>query len=124
MNNNLPLKEDNSIWKRISNFFRKLFFKKKMENQTINSIPENKPEKIETSKNEEKQRSFDESIKVDVKPTRYVDDKKVEDFLDKFERNPELLYDLPVEKLERLEKVYNESIKKKEMKLAKLKKEA
>lgn len=47
---------------------------------------------------------------------------KREEFLDKLESNPKLLYDLPIEKLEKLENYYVELIKKQEEKLARIKK--
>jgi len=115
MNSNLPVKQDNSLFRRIKNFFRKIFFKEKIE--------ENSEEKIgiKTEKENTRKKQFGESIRFEV-DNDYINEMKREEFLDKLECNPELLYDLPVEKLEKLESYYEESIKKQEEKLAKIKK--
>lgn len=48
-------------------------------------------------------------------------EKEREEFLDVIEKNPKMLYDLPVEKLEKLKEYYEYSISKKEEQLRKLK---
>lgn len=115
MKNNLPMKEDNSFLKKIKNFFRELFYRKPVENSLDNVIVEQTPIKKENNT------AFKESVKVEVK-NDYSTEMKREKFLDDLERNPKLLYELPIEKLEKLEDYYNESIKKQEAKLAKIKK--
>lgn len=117
MNSNLPVKQDNSLFGKIKNFFRKIFFKEKIEDN-YEEIIEVQP-KIE--KEDNRKRQFEESIRVEAN-NDYINEMKREEFLDKLESNPKLLYDLPVEKLEKLESYYGESIKKQEEKLAKLKK--
>lgn len=117
MNSNLPVKQDNSLFGRIKNFFRKLFFKEKIEDNYEERI-EVQP-KIEKEDNRKKQ--FEESIRVETN-NDYINEMKREEFLDKLESNPKLLYDLPIEKLEKLENYYGESIKKQEERLAKIKK--
>lgn len=115
MKNNLPIKEDNSFFGKIKNFFRKLFYRKPVENSVDNVISEQAQIKKESNT------AFQESIKADVK-NDYLTEMKREEFLDELEKNPKLLYELPIEKLEKLEYYYSESIKKQEAKLAKIKK--
>ncbi len=116
MNSNLPVKQDNSLFRRIKNFFRKIFFKDKIENY----YEEKNEVQPKIEKNDNIKNQFQESIKVEKKYD-YIDEMKREEFLDKLESNPKLLYDLPIEKLKKLETYYGESIKKQEEKLAKLK---
>ncbi len=117
MNSNLPVKQDTSFFGRIKNFFRKIFFKDKIENHYEEKTEvQPKIEEIDNRKNQ-----FKESLKIEVK-NDYINEMKKEEFLDKLESNPKLLYDLPIEKLDQLEKYYGESIKKQEEKLAKIKK--
>lgn len=121
MNSNLPVKQDNSLFGRIKNFFRKIFLKDKIENNYKEKYEEQievQP-KIEQEDNRKKQ--FEESIRVETN-NDYINEMKREEFLDKLESNPKLLYDLPIEKLEKLENYYGESIKKQEEKLARIKK--
>ena len=115
MKNNLQVKENNPFFEKIKNFFRKLFYRKPTEISVDNVIAE------QTTIKKENNTAFQESIKVEVK-NDYVTEMKREEFLDDLEKNPKLLYELPIEKLEKLEDYYNESIKKQEAKLAKIKK--
>lgn len=121
MNSNLPVKQDNSLFGRIKSFFRKIFFKDKIEN----NYEEKYEEKIEVQpkieQEDNRKRQFEESIRVETN-NDYINEMKREEFLDKLESDPKLLYDLPIEKLEKLERYYAESIKKQEEKLAKIKK--
>lgn len=116
MNSNLPIKEENSFLGRIKNFFKKLFPRKNIEYDIENTVKEET-----TSKENENKDKFQENIKIEVK-NDYINDIKREEFLDNIENNPELLYDLPIEKLEKLENYYKTSIKNFEEKLAKIKK--
>lgn len=115
MKNNLPIKEDNSFLGKIKNFFRKLFYRNRGESRVDNVITEQPQIKKQDNTD------FQESIKVEVK-NDYITEMKREEFLDNLEKNPKLLYELSVEKLEKLENYYSESIKKQEEKLAKIKK--
>ena len=117
MNSNLPVKQDNTLCGKIKNFFRKLFFKEPENTEVQNNIQEQET----VIESEDRKDKFQESIKVEVK-NDYVNEVKREEFLDELESNPQLLYDLPIEKLEKLENYYEESIKKQEIKLAKMKK--
>ena len=116
MNSNLPVKQDNSLFRRIKNFFRKIFFKDKIENY----YEEKNEVQPKIEENDSRKNQFQENIRIETK-NDYIDEMKREEFLDKLESNPKLLYDLPIEKLKKLETYYGESIKKQEEKLAKLK---
>lgn len=117
MDNNLPVKKNNSFFEKIKNFLKKLFFKESIEN----SYEEKNKLQTQIEKKDTRKDEFQESIRFETK-NDYVNELKREEFLDKLESNPKLLYDLPIEKLEKLENYYGESIKKQEEKLAKIKK--
>ena len=102
---------------RIKVFLRKIFFKEKIENNYIEKVEEQSSIKSEANR----KKQFQESISAET-TNDYINEIKKEEFLDKLESNPKLLYDLPIEKLEKLENYYKESIKKQKMKLAKMKK--
>ncbi len=117
MNSNLPVKQDNNLFGKIKNFFRKFFFKEEIDNNNEERI------KVQTKfeKEDNRKKKFEENIRVETN-NDYINEMKREEFLDKLESNPKLLYDLPIEKLKKLESYYGESIKKQEEKLAKLRK--
>ena len=118
MNTNLPMKKKNGFIDKIKNFFKKLFNKKDNNNnleQTSNLIEDEIKVEYNTKSN------FQDSIKVEVKD-EYSNNLKREEFLKEVESNPSLLYELPIDKLEKLEKYYDESIAKYVEKLSKLKK--
>ena len=117
MNSNLPVKQDNSLFGKIKNFFRKLFFKEKIED----NYEEKMEVQSEIEKEDMRKKQFEESIRAETS-NDYINEMKREEFLDELESNPKLLYDLPIEKLEKLENYYGESIKKQEEKLARIKK--
>jgi len=73
--------------------------------------------------NKVKKDLFHKSLKVNIKNDydERLKEIKREEFLDEIENNPELLKNLPIEKLKRLVAYMELSIKKKEEKLAKLK---
>jgi hypothetical protein len=122
MNSNLLSRQDNNLFRRINNFFRKIFLKEKIKNSSEEK-QEGKIEeqyKFEDDENNKKMQ-FEEIIRVETN-NNYITEIKREEFLDKLEKNPKLLYSLPIEKLEKLENYYEESIKKLEGKLAKMKK--
>ena len=111
MNNKLPIKEKNSLFGRIVKFFRKIFYKEKIEIDE----EKNKPEIVKL-KNDESE------FKKDIKAKQHATDLEKEEFLDELEGNPKLLYNLSIEKLKILEEEYNKSISRQEEKLAKLRK--
>lgn len=121
MNSNLPVKQNNSLFGRIKNFFRKIFFKDKIENNYEEKYEEQIEVQPKIEKEDNRKRQFEESIRVETN-NDYINEMKREEFLDKLESNPKLLYDLPIEKLEKLENYYVELIKKQEEKLARIKK--
>lgn len=121
MNSNLPVKQDNSLFGRIKNFFRKIFLKDKIENNYEEKYEEQIEVQPKIEQEDNRKRQFEESIRVETN-NDYINEMKREEFLDKLESNPKLLYDLPIEKLEKLENYYGESIKKQEEKLARIKK--
>lgn len=121
MNSNLPVKQNNSLFGRIKNFFRKIFFKDKIENNYEEKYEEQIEVQPKIEKEDNRKRQFEESIRVETN-NDYINEMKREEFLDKLESNPKLLYDLPIEKLEKLENYYGELIKKQEEKLARIKK--
>ena len=123
MGNNLPIKKDNIIDK-IKNWFKGIFAKKENINNQIVSN-----EKLNNSK-ESKQESFVNSMKAEFgnsnasyTNSEYTLNKKRDDEIEKILNNPEILLELPIEKLELLRDICKEQANKYEVKLAKLKKE-
>ena len=116
---NEQYKEDNSLIEKIKRFFKKLF--KKQSIQEINDSQNGEKFEIKESevKTDKTKESFENSLKVDVK-NNPKNDAKIEEFIDNFEKHPELFYKLPIEKLEKLEDYYEKSIKDFKEKLAKL----
>ena len=112
MNSKLPAKKENSFFRRIKNFFRKIFFNEQLEKNE---------DQTKIKKNDNKKNQFQDSIKVESK-NDYLSEIKKEEFLDELESNPKTLYDLPIEKLKKIENYYTYSIKINEEKLDKLKK--
>ena len=104
MNENLPVKQNNSIFGKIKNFFRSLFYKEKKEDIQNKTVLNS--EIIDKNKNQ-----FQNSIKIEVN-NDFMKDKKREELLDKIEENPEMLNDMSTEKLLKLESYYLESIAK------------
>jgi len=116
MKNNLSMKNDKSLFGKIKNFFRKLFYKdKSVNNPNINiETQEQVKENLDKTK-------IQENIK-DEKENDYINDSKREKFLDDLEKNPELLFKLSEENLAKLEEYCKYSIGKYEKKLEKMKK--
>lgn len=118
---NLPIKVENGIFGKIKLFFRKLFFK----DEQLNEIEEVQIKNI-VSNNQKK--FFEDNMKVEVNDD-FVKDIKRNEFITQIETNPDLLYDLPLEKIEKLSEYYSDLIekekeenKKLEEKLSRLKK--
>ena len=120
MSNNLSKKEHVSFFEGIKIFLKKIL--KKQSIQTMIEPQDKQLEKIEKPKNAEDKtkESFENYLKVEIK-SDYENDKKREEFVKNLEKNPKLFYELPIEKLQKLEEYYKESIKKYEEKLAKIK---
>jgi len=123
MGNNLPIKKDNIVDK-IKNWFKGIFSKKENINNQIVS-----DEKLNNNK-ESSQELFVNIMKVEFGKSNvsytnseYTLNKKRDDEIEKILKNPEILLDLPIEKLELLRDICKEQAVKYEAKLARLKKE-
>lgn len=118
MNNNLPIKKENSIIFKIKTFFRKLLKKDNLNYSVNNANSENK--NISDGKMED---NFGDNLKVEVS-NEYVKELKKNDFIDEIEKNPDLLYNLSIDRLKKLEKYYDELIEKDKKELNNVKKSA
>ena len=115
MKNNLPIKKENNFLSKIKNFFRRLFVKK----DPI-EITNNIDEKMDISNQQDKQ-SFGDDIKISVF-NDYLNDFKRTDFINKIEKNPDLLYNISIDRLKKLENYYDYLIAKDIQELNKIKK--
>ena len=110
MGNNLPKKYNEGIFYKIRNFFLRIFGKK---TNTVNENVVNseivKP-KQEMNKNS-----------IDVMREENEKNREKEHALNQIERNLSLTDDWPIEKLIKLEKVYDEKIKKYDAEITRLK---
>lgn len=100
MSNNFPSVVKNNFLKKITNLFKKIFGIDKKE------IFE---EKTVTNKNIETETNKQASFISDLKKTVTENNNKL-DILSKIDKNPELLYSLPIERLEQLSRLYSEQI--------------
>lgn len=102
MNNKLPIKKKVSFIDKIKNFFKSFFKKDNFNNieQTDNLINAD----IKLTDN------FQDSLKMEIKNQNISKDENKEEFLEQLENNPELLYELPIEKLRKIEEYYDELI--------------
>ena len=115
MINKLPAKQEKDLIGRIKSFFQKLLYRKKKE--------DNYKERIEVQPELDKKNDrvqFEESIRSETN-TDYINELKREELLDKLDSNPELIYNIPIEKIGNIVNYYKESIKKLEEKLVKIK---
>ncbi len=103
---NLPYMQKNNLITRIKQFFRKLFYKKEKNTK--------KEEMIETIK----QNDFRESIETQVKNNYLKEEKK--QLIESIEKNPNLLYNLSLSRLENLENYYDELIEQDKLELKKI----
>lgn len=121
--NNLPIEKKENFFTKIIKFFKSIFgtkkdkiekevYETKVENESINGI---RQQDINIKE------KFTNSIKTEVKNDFFLDNEK-EKFLDDIQKNPELLYSFPINKLEKIEEAFKESVKNKEEKLNKLRK--
>lgn len=118
MNNNLPIKKEYSIIFRIKNFFRKLFNKEDSNYSINDSDSENK-----NIYDDKMEGNFGDNLKVEVS-NEYVKEITKNDFIDEIEKNPDLLYNLSIDRLKKLEKYYDELIEKDKEELKNIKKTA
>ena len=116
MNNNGLIEYKESFITKIRNFFKRLFGKK--DNQ-YNNIQEKSNVNISESINEEKKDSFITELSVDDKKINSVIEKK--NFLQEIEGNEEKLNMLSIDRLQKLEKYYDNIIAENDKKIKKLK---
>jgi len=95
--NNLPMKEKNNLFEKLKGFFGK-FFKK---NETISDSNELK----ENIKEAQENNSFIESLKREID----VNENKI-DLIEEIDKNPDLIYEMPDDRLKQLIKLYDEKI--------------
>ena len=108
MENNLPTKYNDSLFAKIFNFFKNIFKKQRVE-------------VIKEINNQVEENSFRNDIKVDNNNCAdYIQNMNKEQFIEQFEKNPELLLNLTVEQLEKMDKYYDEILEEYEEKLKKL----
>lgn len=112
LGNNNQIAENNNL-NEINNLADKNAIK------DVNQMVSAKTAEQVVDKNNERNQ-FLESIKVDVNKNNTIE-KKNEDMLDKITANPQMLENLPIEKLNLIENYYIESIKKYEGKISELK---
>lgn len=110
MENNLPKKYNEGIFYKIRNFFLKIFGKRTsiVNENVVNS--EIVKQEQEINKNS-----------IDVMKEENTKNREKEHVLNQIERNLELIDDWPIEKLLKLEKIYDEKIKKYDVEIARLK---
>ena len=114
---NLPVKSKKSIFEKIKNFLVAIFRFEKKEIE----VKEEKLDSVQVLENHDSSnKKFNETIKAQVSGETIKNIQR-EDFLLKIEENPEILYSLPLEKLDILEEYYDELIAKEEAKMRKFK---
>lgn len=116
MDSNLPQKYNNGIFSKIKRFFLGLFGKSN-ENESVESgaIKENKIQNT-TIKEENTLKNS-----IDIMREQNVINREKEDLLLQIEKKPDLINDWPVEKLKKLEAIYDEKIEEYDKEIAKLK---
>lgn len=119
METNLPIKKKDRFIDKIKNFF-KYFFRKNYDN--TNDVIKN-PIQEDIKLESREKNDFQDNIKVEVKD-EYIKQIKKEEFLSEIERDPTLLYELPIEKIEKIEKYYDELIAEYQNKIYNFKKSA
>jgi len=112
MNENLPKKEDKGFFRKIKNLFMKLFYQPNSKSDF---------EEITLKEDNIQKEKFEKELKIEN--DGYVSDIKRKEFLKEIEENPDLLYDLSNEKLEKLNEYYKELIKYNKLEVEKLEKE-
>lgn len=115
MDNNLPQKYNNGIFSKIKRFFLGLFGKSK-ENVSKSSVNIIENELRSATIKE------DNPIKnsIDIMREQNVKNREKEELLLQIEKNPDLINEWPVEKLKKLEAIYDEKIEEYDKEIAKL----
>jgi len=111
MENNLPAKYKEGIFSKITNFFRNMFRKKTL-NQIVDETSESNVNQICDLKEDIKSK-LDNDL-------NYFKNMNKEQFVEQFEENPDLLYNLTIEQLEKLDRYYDEIIEEYRIKTEKL----
>lgn len=112
---NLPMKQEHGFINRIKQFFRKLFYKKK--EIVLQEVIQN----VKIPENNQTANSFKERLETEVE-NDYLKDIEKDDFIKKIEKNPNILYGLSLDRLEKLEKYYDKLLEKDRLELERLKK--
>ena len=108
--NNLPIKAKSGLIGKIRTFFRKIFYKPKDIENTNYSFNSNNREE------------FKDKIVTEIN-NEYLRKIKRDTYIKQIEEDPDLLYNLPLEKIERIGEYYKELVKKEEEENQKLNKE-
>ena len=106
---NLPCKQQNNLIARIKQFFRKLFYKPEK-----NIIKEEIIEPVKIN-------NFKENLELKV-DYNFEKQAEKEKFIKRIEENPNLLYNLSLDRIEALESYYDELIEQDRKELERLKK--
>ena len=114
--NNLPIKAKSGLIGKIRTFFRKIFYKPK----DIENTKEIK--NINYSFNSNNREEFKDKIVTETN-NEYLRKIKRDTYIKQIEEDPDLLYNLPLEKIERIGEYYKELVKKEEEENQKLNKE-
>ncbi len=113
---NLPIKQENGFINKIKQFFRMLFYKKEK-----NILKEEIIENVKIGENKQVANSFKERLETEV-GNDYLKDIEKDEFIKKIEKNPNILYGLSLDRLEKLEKYYDKLLEKDRQELERLKK--
>lgn len=103
MKNTLPEKYQNGIWGKIKGFFARLFGTNKVVQEETDS---NLHISSETEEPQEQDLNTIETLKKESKEKQAK-----EDIVSKIEKNPELIGNLSLERLQQLNSIYDEKIK-------------
>lgn len=114
--NNLPIKAKSGLIGKIRTFFRKIFYKSK----DIENTKEIK--NTNYSFNSNNREEFKDKIVTETN-NEYLRKIKRDTYIKQIEEDPDLLYNLPLEKIERIGEYYKELVKKEEEENQKLNKE-
>ena len=115
MNNQLIKKEELTVWGKIKQFFKKIFSRKN-KNENVNT--ENL--EIPLTKENIKKTDFEQNLKVDISST--IERREiVKNFIRQIEEKPELVEELPEDKVDKLIIYYEKVTKEKDEKIKRLK---
>ena len=107
----LPIKQESNVFSKLKRFFRNLFVKRDSK-----CISNNENIKVENKKTID----FSEALKEEVS-YEFLNDYKKKDLLEEIENNPDLLKELSLERLEQLDRYYDQVIAEYKEKIDKIK---